>query len=46
MELRHEHMKLAIVAAKNHYARFGSGTVNISRNMIGLSEAKWEEKDT
>ena len=34
----HEHMKLAIVTG------FGPGTVNIFRNMIGLPEAKWEEK--
>ena len=39
-----EHMNLAIVAANNHYAGFGPGTVNIFRNMIGLPEAKWEEK--
>ena len=41
----HDHMKLAIVAANNHYAGFGPGTVNIFRNMIGLPEAKWEEKE-
>ena len=40
-----EHMNLAIVAANNHYAGFGPGTVNIFRNMIGLPEAKWEEKE-
>jgi uncharacterized protein YecE (DUF72 family) len=40
-----EDMKLAIVAANNHYAGFGPGTVNIFRNMIGLPEAKWEEKE-
>jgi uncharacterized protein YecE (DUF72 family) len=40
-----QHMKLAIVAANNHYAGFGPGTVNIFRNMIGLPEAKWEEKE-
>ena len=40
-----EHMNLSIVAANNHYAGFGPGTVNIFRNMIGLPEAKWEEKD-
>jgi uncharacterized protein YecE (DUF72 family) len=44
-EEEHEHMKLAIVAANNHYAGFGPGTVNIFRNMIGLPEAKWEEKE-
>ena len=40
-----EHIKLAIVAANNHYARFGPGSVNIFRNMLGLTEAKWQEKD-
>ena len=40
-----EHTNLAIVAANNHYAGFGPGTVNIFRNMIGLPEAKWEEKE-
>ena len=35
-----EHIKLAIVAANNHYAGFGPGTVNIFRNMLGFTEAK------
>jgi hypothetical protein len=39
-----QELNLAIVAANNHYAGFGPGTVNIFRNMIGLPEAKWEEK--
>jgi len=43
--VQEEHMKLAIVAANNHYAGFGPGTVNIFRNMVGLPEAKWEEKE-
>jgi len=38
-------MNLAIVAANNHYAGFGPGTVNMFRNMMGLPEAKWEEKE-
>ena len=38
-------VKQAIIAANNHYAGFGPGTVNIFRNMLGLSEAKWEEKE-
>jgi hypothetical protein len=38
-------MKLAIVAANNHYAGFGPGTVNLFRNMIVLPETKWEEKE-
>jgi hypothetical protein len=40
-----ENLNLVIVAANNHYAGFGPGTVNIFRNMIGLPEAKWEEKE-
>ncbi|MGB6526576.1 MAG: hypothetical protein WBF33_00565 [Candidatus Nitrosopolaris sp.] len=40
-----EHMNLAIIAANNHYAGFGPGTANIFRNMIGLPDAKWEEKE-
>ena len=39
-----ERIKLAIVTANNHYAGFGPGTVNIFRNMLGLPDAKWEEK--
>jgi hypothetical protein len=39
-----QHMNL-VVAANNHYAGFGPGTMNIFRNMIGLPEAKWEEKE-
>jgi len=35
-----ERIKLAIVAANNHYAGFGPGTANVFRNMLGLSEAK------
>src|SRR5439155_10323621 len=38
-----ERIKLAIVAANNHYAGFGPGTANIFRNMLGLPEAKWED---
>jgi uncharacterized protein YecE (DUF72 family) len=40
-----EGIKLAIIAANNHYAGFGPGTVNIFRNMLDLPEAKWEEKE-
>ena len=40
-----EHIKLAIVAANNHYAGFGPGTVNIFRNMLGFTEAKWQETE-
>jgi uncharacterized protein YecE (DUF72 family) len=37
-------IKLAIIAANNHYAGFGPGTANVFRNMLGLPEAKWEDK--
>ena len=40
-----EQVKLVIVAANNHYAGFGPGTVNIFRGIMGLSEANWEEKE-
>jgi uncharacterized protein YecE (DUF72 family) len=40
-----ERIKLAIVAANNHYAGFGPGTANIFRNMLGLADAKWEDKE-
>ena len=39
-----ERIKLAIITANNHYAGFGPGTANIFRNMLGLPEAKWEDK--
>ncbi len=39
-----ERIRLAIIAANNHYAGFGPGTANIFRNMLGLPEAKWEDK--
>lgn len=38
-------VKLSIIAANNHYAGFGPGTANLFRNMLGLSEAKWQEKE-
>jgi uncharacterized protein YecE (DUF72 family) len=40
-----ERVKLAIVAANNHYAGFGPGTANMFRNMLGLPDAKWEDKE-
>jgi uncharacterized protein YecE (DUF72 family) len=40
-----ERVKLGIVAANNHYAGFGPGTVNIFRGILGLPEASWEEKE-
>jgi hypothetical protein len=33
-----------MIAANNHYAGFGQGTVNIFRNMVGLSELSWEDQ--
>jgi uncharacterized protein YecE (DUF72 family) len=39
-----ERIKLAIIAANNHYAGFGPGTANVFRNMLGLPEAKWEDR--
>jgi uncharacterized protein YecE (DUF72 family) len=38
-------VKLAIVAANNHYAGFGPGTVNIFRQLLGLREVNWEGID-
>jgi hypothetical protein len=35
-------VKFSIVAANNHYAGFGPGTVNIFRQLLGLEEVKWE----
>jgi hypothetical protein len=34
-------INLAIVAANNHYAGFGSGTANTFRKMLDLSEVTW-----
>ena len=39
-----ERTKLTIIAANNHYAGFGPGTANVFRNMLGLPEAKWEDR--
>jgi hypothetical protein len=38
-----ENIRLAIMTANNHYAGFGPGTVNIFRNIIGLSQAEWKD---
>jgi uncharacterized protein YecE (DUF72 family) len=40
-----ERVKQAIIAANNHYAGFGPGTANIFRNMLGLADAKWENRE-
>ena len=37
-------VKFAIVAAINHYAGFGPGTVNIFRQLLGLEEVKWGDE--
>jgi hypothetical protein len=37
-----QRIKLAIIAANNHYAGFGAGTGNVFRNMLGLPVANWE----
>jgi uncharacterized protein YecE (DUF72 family) len=37
-------VKLAIVAANNHYAGFGPATVNIFRQMLGLKEVNWGDE--
>ena len=34
-------IKFSIVAANNHYAGFGLGTVNIFRQLLGLEEVQW-----
>ena len=44
-QVKNERIKLAIVAANNHYAGFGPGSVNIFRSMVGLPEAKWQERE-
>ena len=36
--------RYAIVAANNHYAGFGPGTVNIFRQLLGLDEVKWGDE--
>jgi uncharacterized protein YecE (DUF72 family) len=41
---RRNEVRDAMIAANNHYAGFGPGTVNIFRNMVGLSEFSWEEQ--
>jgi hypothetical protein len=34
-----------MIAANNHYAGFGPGTVNIFRNMVGQSELSWQDQE-
>ena len=38
------HVKQAVIAANNHYAGFGQDISNTFRNMLGLSDAKCEDK--
>jgi uncharacterized protein YecE (DUF72 family) len=37
-------VRFSIVAANNHYAGFGPGTVNIFRQLLGLEEMKWGDE--
>lgn len=37
-------VRFAIIAANNHYAGFGPGTVNVFRQLLGLEELKWGEE--
>jgi uncharacterized protein YecE (DUF72 family) len=37
-------LKVGIVAANNHYAGFGPASADMFRRLVGLPEAKWEEK--
>lgn len=37
-------VKLAIVAANNHYAGFGPATANIFRQLLGLEEVEWGDE--
>jgi uncharacterized protein YecE (DUF72 family) len=41
---RRSEVRDAMIAANNHYAGFRPGTVNIFRNMVGLSELSWENQ--
>ena len=41
---RRSEVRDAMIATNNHYAGFGPGTVNIFRNMVGMSEFSWEDQ--
>jgi uncharacterized protein YecE (DUF72 family) len=41
---RRSEVRDAMIAANNHYAGFGPETVNIFRNMVGMSELSWEDQ--
>jgi hypothetical protein len=38
------HVKQAVIASNNHYAGFGQDISNTFRIMLGLSDAKCEDK--
>jgi len=40
-----EEVSAAMIAANNHYAGFGPGTVNIFRNMVGQTELSWQDQE-
>ena len=42
-EEQRDRLNLAIVAANNHYAGFGSGIANTFRKMLDLSEVTWND---
>jgi uncharacterized protein YecE (DUF72 family) len=39
-----EEVSAAMIAANNHYAGFGPGTVNIFRTMVGQTELSWQDQ--
>jgi uncharacterized protein YecE (DUF72 family) len=40
-----EEVSVAMIAANNHYAGFGPGTVNIFRTMVGQTELSWQDQE-
>src|SRR5918999_1847979 len=42
---RRKEVSLAMIAANNHYAGFGPETANLFRNMVGLSELSWGNRN-
>jgi uncharacterized protein YecE (DUF72 family) len=40
-----EEVSAAMIAANNHYAGFGPGTVNIFRTMVGQSGLSWQDQE-
>jgi uncharacterized protein YecE (DUF72 family) len=40
-----EEVSVAMIAANNHYAGFGPGTVNIFKNMVGQTELSWQDQE-